>query len=351
MKASDRVISLAMVPAGFSLNPLSLALIGNLRLQEPPRAVESSHYWNMLGHDWNLLLHELPDAIGANLCWGKLRACIHDSLLGIWFQEIQLSPWWVEILGTLEMPKSVGASRCQSALKALIHGSMWKREDKEASWRERITCGHQSPGTAGTGQFPGRELSSKGPSSNLEPKKKKKAAWGNGCCLGLLDIVQLTSVDQSCPTLCDPVDCSMPGLPVHHQLPEFNQTHVHWVSDVIQPSHPLSYPSPHAFNLSHHQGLFKWVSSSHQVSKVLEFQLQNQSTQRIFRSDSFRKDWLDVIAVQGILKSFATSRFKSINSSGFSFIYNPTFTSIHDYRRNNSFDYTDLCWQSDVLAF
>ena len=145
-------------------------MFGNLRLKETPRAVESSHYWNMLGRDWNLLLHEIPDAIGANWCWGKLRACIHESLLGIWFQESQLVHWWVGILGPLEMPKSVRARRCQSALRALVHGSVWKHGDKEASWRERITCGHQSPGTAGTGRFPGRELNSKGPSNNLEPK-------------------------------------------------------------------------------------------------------------------------------------------------------------------------------------
>ena len=73
--------------------------------------------------------------------------------------------------------------------------------------------------------------------------------------------VQFSLVAQSCSTLCDPMDCSMPGFPVHHQLPEFTQTHVHWVSDVIQPSHPLLSPSP-AFNLSQHQGLFKWVRSS-----------------------------------------------------------------------------------------
>ena len=96
--------------------------------------------------------------------------------------------------------------------------------------------------------------------------------------------VQSSSVAQSCPTLCDHMDCSTPGLPVHHQLPESTQTQVHWVSDVIQPSHPLSSPSP-AFNLSQDQGLFQWVSSLHQVAKVLEFQLQHQSFQWIFRID------------------------------------------------------------------
>ena len=91
--------------------------------------------------------------------------------------------------------------------------------------------------------------------------------------------------------LCGPMDCSMPGLPVHHQLLELAQTHVHWVSDSIQPSHPLSSPSPPTFNLSQHQGLFQWVSSSHQVAKVLGFQLQHRSFQWIFRTD-FLQDGL-----------------------------------------------------------
>ena len=97
--------------------------------------------------------------------------------------------------------------------------------------------------------------------------------------------VPFSPVAQSCPTLCDPMNHSMPGLPVHHQLPESTQTHVHWVGDAIQPSHPLLSPFPPAFNLSQHQGLFQWVSSSHQVAKVLEFQLQHQSCQWIFRTN------------------------------------------------------------------
>ena len=89
---------------------------------------------------------------------------------------------------------------------------------------------------------------------------------------GLISSVQFISVAQLCPILCDPMNQSMPGLPVHHKLLEFTQTHVHWVGDAIQPSHPLSSPSPPALNLSRNQGLFKWVSSLHQVAKVLEFQ-------------------------------------------------------------------------------
>ena len=98
-------------------------------------------------------------------------------------------------------------------------------------------------------------------------------------------MLQFSSVAQSYLSLCDPRDCSMPGLPVHQKLPEVTQTHVHQVSDAIQPSHPLSSPSPPTFNLSQHQGLFKWVTSSHQVAKVLEFQLQHLSFQWIFRTD------------------------------------------------------------------
>ena len=96
---------------------------------------------------------------------------------------------------------------------------------------------------------------------------------------------QLSSVTQSSLTLCDAMDCSKLGLPVHHQFPEFTQTHVHWVGGTIQPSHPQSSPSLPIFKLSHHQGLFKCVSSLHQVAKVLEFQLQHQSFQWIFRTD------------------------------------------------------------------
>ena len=89
----------------------------------------------------------------------------------------------------------------------------------------------------------------------------------------------VSSVSQSCPTLCDPIDCSTPGFLVHHQLQKLAQTHVHQVGDAIQPSHPLSPPSPPPVNLSQHQGLFQSVSSLHHVAKVLKFQLQHQSFQ------------------------------------------------------------------------
>ena len=96
--------------------------------------------------------------------------------------------------------------------------------------------------------------------------------------LSLIDN-RFSSVAQSCPTFCDPMDCSTPGLPVHHKLPEFTKTHAHRVSDAIKPAHPLSSTSPPAPNPSKHQGLFQWVNSSHEVAKLLEFQLQHQSFQ------------------------------------------------------------------------
>ena len=99
------------------------------------------------------------------------------------------------------------------------------------------------------------------------------------------------------------MDCSIPGFPVHHQLPKLAQTHVHQVSDAIQPSHPLSSPSPPEFNPSQHHHLFQKVSSSHQVAKVLEFQLQHQFSNEYSGLISFRMDWLDLLAVQGALKS------------------------------------------------
>ena len=95
---------------------------------------------------------------------------------------------------------------------------------------------------------------------------------------------QFSSVAQLYPTLCDPMDCSMPGFLVYHQIQELAQIYVHWVGDAIQPFHLLSSPSPPAFNLSQHQGLFQWVSSLHQVAKVLELQFQHQSFQWIFRT-------------------------------------------------------------------
>ena len=112
-----------------------------------------------------------------------------------------------------------------------------------------------------------------------------------------------SSVFQSSLTLCDPMNRGMPGLPVHHQLLEFTQTHVCWVNDAIQPSHPLSSPSPPAPNYSQHQELFQWVNTSYEVAKVLEFQLQHQSFSEHSGLISFRMDWLDLLALSRVFSN------------------------------------------------
>ena len=130
--------------------------------------------------------------------------------------------------------------------------------------------------------------------------------------------------------------CSTPGFPVHHHLMELTQTHVHWVSDAIQPSHPLSSPFLPAFNLSQHQ-VFSSESVLHiKWPKYWSFSISpsNEYSGLI----SFRMDWLDLLAVQGTLESSSTPQFKSINSSVLSFLHSPTLTSIHDYWENRSFD-------------
>ena len=151
--------------------------------------------------------------------------------------------------------------------------------------------------------------------------------------------VQFSSFAQLCPTLCDPMNHSMPSLPVDHQLPEFTQTHVHRVSDVIQPSHPLSSPSSPSPNPSHNQSLFQWVNTSHEVAKVLEFQLQHQSFQWTPRTDLLQDGLVgSPCSPRGSQESSPTPQFKSINSSALSFLHSPTLTAIHDHWKNHSLD-------------
>ena len=159
-------------------------------------------------------------------------------------------------------------------------------------------------------------------------------------------MMSVSSVTKSCLTLCDPMDCSTPGFTVLLHLPELAQTRVQQVSDAIQPSHPLSSPSPPAFDLSRHQGLFQWVSSLHQVAKVLywSFSFSVSPSNEYSRLISFRIDWFDLLSVQ---ESSLAPQFKSTNSSILSLPYGPTLTSVHDYWKNHSFDYTDL----DVSPF
>ena len=165
--------------------------------------------------------------------------------------------------------------------------------------------------------------------------KRRKMLWGRQ----LVSSVQFSSVVQSCLTLCDLMNHSTPGLPVHHQLPEFTQTHAHQVSDAIQPSLPLSSPSPPAHNPSQHQGLFQWVNSSPEVAKVLEFQLQHQSFQWTPRTDLLYDGLAgSPCSPRDSQESSPTPQFKSINSSMLSFLHSPTLTSIHDYWKNHSLE-------------
>ena len=153
-------------------------------------------------------------------------------------------------------------------------------------------------------------------------------------CITLYLSVQFSSVAQSCP-LCNPMNCSTPGLPVHHQLLELTQTHIHQVHDAIQPSHPLSSPSPPAPSPSQHQSLFQWVNSSHEVAKVLEFfSFSIIPSKEIPGLISFRMDWLDLLAVQGTLNSLLQHH----SSKASILLHSPTLTSIHDYWKNHSFD-------------
>ena len=168
---------------------------------------------------------------------------------------------------------------------------------------------------------------------------------------GSRDSVQFSLGAQSCLTLCNPMDYSTPGLLVHHQFPEPTQTHqLHWWCHPT--SHPLSSPSPPAFSLFQHQSLFQRVSSLHQMAKVLEIQLQHQSFQWIFRTN-FLQDWLagSPCSPRDSQESSPTPQFKNIASFMLSFLYSPTLTSIYDYWKNHSFDWTDLCWQSNVSDF
>ena len=163
---------------------------------------------------------------------------------------------------------------------------------------------------------------------------------GQCCFLSNLQFssVQFSSVAQSCPTLCDPMNHSTPGLPVHHQLPEFTETHVHRVGDPIQPFHPLSSPSPPAPNPSQHQSLFQRVNASHEVAKVLEFQLQHHSFQRNPRADLLQIGLVGSPCSPRDSQESSTTQFKSINSSALSLLHSPTVTSIHDHRKNQSLD-------------
>ena len=150
--------------------------------------------------------------------------------------------------------------------------------------------------------------------------------------------VQFSSVTQSCPILCDLMNCSTPGLPVHHQLPEFTQTHVHRVGDAIQPSHPLLSPSLPAPNSSSIRVFSNESTLRMRWPTYWSFSFSIIPSKEHPGLISFGMDWLDLLADQGTLKSLPTPQFKSINSSALSFLHSPTLTSIHDHRKNHSLD-------------
>ena len=159
------------------------------------------------------------------------------------------------------------------------------------------------------------------------------------------------SVPLSRSTLCDPMDCSMPVFPALHYLPEFAQTPVHWVDDVIQPSHPLSSPSLPALNLSQHRVFSNELALCIRWPKYQSFSFSISPSNVYSRLIFFRISWFDLLAVQRTLDSSPAPQFESISSSVLSLLYGLTLTSIHDYWKNYSFDYMDLCWQSNISAF
>ena len=159
------------------------------------------------------------------------------------------------------------------------------------------------------------------------------------------------SVAKLCLTLCNPMNCSTAGFSVYHCLPEFSQTHVHWVSDAIQPSHSLLPPSPLALNFSQHQGLFQRVSSSHQVAKVLELQLQSLQWMNIQGWFPLGLNGLISLLSKGLSRVLSSTAIQKHQFFALSLLYGSALTSIHDYWKDYSFDYMDLCWQCDVSAF
>ena len=143
--------------------------------------------------------------------------------------------------------------------------------------------------------------------------------------------VQFSSVAQSCPTLCNFMNCNTPGFPVSHQLPELAQTHVHWVGDAIHQSHPLLPPSNPAFNLSQHHGLFKWVSFSHHVAKILEFQLQHQSFRWTFNWFPLGLSGLISLLSKRLSRVFSNTTVQKHQFFGAQPFYCPTLTFIHNH--------------------
>ena len=152
-------------------------------------------------------------------------------------------------------------------------------------------------------------------------------------------------------SLWDPLNCSTLGFPVLHYLLEFAQTHVHWVSDTIQPFHPLSPPSPLALSLTQHQGLFQWLTLCIRWPKYWSFTFSISPSNKYSGLISFRIGWFDLLVVQETQESSSTPQFESISSSVLCLLCGPTLTCTHDNWKTHSFDYTDLCQQSYISVF
>ena len=153
-----------------------------------------------------------------------------------------------------------------------------------------------------------------------------------------INSIMFSSIAQSCLILCDPMDCITTGFPVHHQLPECAQTHVYWVSDAIQPSHPLFFPSPPAFNPSKHQSLFQWISSLHQVPKYWSFSFSISPSNEYSGLISFRMGWFDLLAVQGTLKSLLQHHSSKVSILQFSAFFIVQLWYPYMTWKNHSFD-------------
>ena len=174
---------------------------------------------------------------------------------------------WIKLI--LELPKY---NEVQSSCKSRFLLVKWEKDVQNQHWNSDtyLTLKIMSSGPV---SFWGKDqVTEKSKHIWLAWVNNLDCFWCNVQCMTIRSD-QIRSVAQSCLTLCDPKNRCIPGLPVHHQLLESTRTHIHWVSDAIQPSHPLSSPSPPAPNPSQHQGLFQWVNSLHDVAKVLEFQL------------------------------------------------------------------------------
>ena len=166
-----------------------------------------------------------------------------------------------------------------------------------------------------------------------------------------INISSCCSVTKSCPTLCKPTDCSTLGFPVLHQLPELAQTHIHWVCGAFQPSHYLSPPSPPAFNLSQHESFaMSQLFTCIRWPKYCSFSFSVSPSSEYSELISFRTHWFD-LPPRDSQESSLAPQFKRIHSSVLSLLYGPTLTSVHDHWKNHTFDYMDLCWQSNVSGF